>query len=82
MGGAATARFGHLVNPQRVNVLLSRARRLLLIVGDITHFETEVDLTKGPEGAFWPRVCGIVRRSGVVVSSAEIMARAKKAARA
>ena len=76
VGATATSRFGHLVNEQRVNVMLSRARRLLLIIGDIYHFET---LSEGPglSAAFWPRVCETVRRCGHVEKTAHLFARLK-----
>jgi len=36
-------RIGHLASPQRTNVLLSRAKQLLVIVGDFDHFRTTLD---------------------------------------
>lgn len=46
-------RIGHLADEQRMNVLLSRARKLLVLVGDFEHFNVTAD-TK------WPAVCRII----------------------
>jgi len=34
-----TSAIGFLERPERVNVMFSRARRLLIIVGNLAHFE-------------------------------------------
>lgn len=47
---AATARLGHLVSPARVNVLLSRGRQLLILVGSWHHFESS-------QIPFWKDIC-------------------------
>ena len=39
----AAGRLGHLIDPRRVNVMLSRARRLLVLVGNLSHFEQAGD---------------------------------------
>jgi len=44
------ARLGHLASPARVNVMLSRGRQLLLLVGSFLHFENS-----GVE--FWTDIC-------------------------
>ncbi len=49
----ARKRIGHLADQQRMNVLLSRARKLLVLVGDFEHFKLTAD-TK------WPAVCRVV----------------------
>jgi hypothetical protein len=41
--GTSTARFGHLVNPNRLNVGMSRARRLLVMVGDREYLTGDAD---------------------------------------
>lgn len=48
--------LGFLVDPSRVNVMLSRARRLLVIVGSLGHFE------RHGRGSFWEALCAYVRR--------------------
>lgn len=64
-----TALLGHLIDQQRINVLLSRARALLVLVGDLEHFRGAADLalrggdgTAGDaRGAFWRTICEHVR---------------------
>lgn len=52
--------LGHLSQPELVNVLFSRARRLLVVVGNFRHFhESGVD--------FWRSVCETTRQEGSVV---------------
>lgn len=46
-------RIGHLASAQRSNVLLSRGKRLLVIVGDFAHFRDTLDTA-------WPIVCGLI----------------------
>ncbi len=46
-------RLGHLASSQRANVLLSRAKRLLVIVGDFDHFRQTPDTP-------WPTVCNLL----------------------
>jgi hypothetical protein len=55
-------RIGYLASEQRANVLLSRARKLLVIVGDFNHF-------RNTKGSVWPKVCEIVaeQKARVVV---------------
>ncbi|MGH9884650.1 MAG: C-terminal helicase domain-containing protein, partial [bacterium] len=47
--------IGFLRDPSRVNVMFSRARRLLVIVGNLAHFEQH------GRGTFWDGVLGYVR---------------------
>lgn len=47
--------IGFLREPSRVNVMFSRARRLLVIVGSTAHFERHAS------GTFWQTVLGYVR---------------------
>ena len=51
--------IGHLTQPELVNVMLSRARDLLVIVGSFKHFRT----SGSPD---WEKVCLAVERYGVV----------------
>lgn len=53
--------LGHLVSEPLVNVMLSRARGLLVIVGNYTHFAHYGQETK------WRQVCTAVRRFGRVI---------------
>lgn len=57
--------LGHLSQPQLVNVLLSRARGLLVLVGDFQHFARFTETS-------WGQVCLAVREHGVVVSADEL----------
>jgi|GEM_PF-5631849 len=51
-----TKAIGFLVDPSRTNVMFSRARRLLVIVGSLSHFE------RHGKGTFWEPLCAYVRR--------------------
>lgn len=64
------ANIGYLVSPNRVNVLLSRARRLLVVVGRLRHFERQVELNPDrPDIAFWKEIAEEVRRQRAVVDA-------------
>ncbi|MFF4649906.1 AAA domain-containing protein [Streptomyces sp. NPDC001380] len=52
--------LGHLVQPDLVNVMCSRARRLLVMVGDLEHFA-------GSGVDFWAQVCEAFRQYGLVL---------------
>jgi AAA domain len=52
--------IGHLTQPELCNVLLSRARRLLVIVGNLPHFEQSGT-------SFWRDIGTCVREFGVVL---------------
>lgn len=54
-------RLGHLASDERINVMLSRARRLLVCVGNHDHFARSLDTR-------WPEVCRIMRETGVKVT--------------
>lgn len=65
------ANIGYLVSPNRVNVLLSRARQLLVIVGRLSHFEQQV--AHNPDRRdihFWRVIAEEIRRQGAVVPAA------------
>lgn len=61
--GEGTRRnIGHTAQPEVVNVMLSRARQLLVVVGDLAHFEQY-------GGADWGTVIQAFRDSGVIVDA-------------
>jgi hypothetical protein len=61
MRGGARASIGHLSKPEVANVLLSRARRLLVLVGKFDHFASA-------GVPYWDSICATVRELGHVVS--------------
>lgn len=68
------ANIGYLVSPNRTNVLLSRARKLLIIVGRIAHFERQPTLNPDRRDIqFWRSITAEVRRQGAVVSAASAL---------
>ena len=68
------ANIGYLVSPNRTNVLLSRARKLLIIVGRIAHFERQPTLNPDRRDIqFWSSIIAEVRRQGAVVSAASAL---------
>ncbi|HJK93260.1 MAG TPA: AAA domain-containing protein [Polyangiaceae bacterium LLY-WYZ-15_(1-7)] len=69
------ANIGYLVSPNRTNVLLSRARKLLIIVGRLAHFEKQAALNPDRKDIlFWRSIVEEVRRQGAVVSAASAFA--------
>lgn len=65
-GATPQNNLGFLVEPELVNVMLSRARRLLVIVGRFRHFHES-----GIE--FWRVVCESVRHEGLVLPVADVV---------
>ncbi|NVJ14293.1 AAA domain-containing protein [Myxococcus sp. AM010] len=66
--------IGYLVSPNRVNVLLSRARKLLIIVGRLSHFEQQAILNpERKDIQFWSTIITEIRRQGAVVSAAKVL---------
>jgi len=66
--------LGHLMVPERVNVLFSRARSLLILVGDLAHFRRTsalVDETD-PDNNFWREVLTVLDEAGRVVSPPDL----------
>ena len=57
--------IGHLTQPELCNVMLSRARRLLVIVGDLRHFEQNAT-------GFWRDIGRCVREFGIVVPAEQV----------
>lgn len=60
--------IGYLVSPERINVLFSRARKLLVVVGRLSHFAKQVDIA--PALGFWADIIDEVRKQDAVVSAA------------
>ncbi|GLZ12616.1 hypothetical protein Acsp04_28510 [Actinomadura sp. NBRC 104425] len=67
-GTAAAAGYGHLARPDLINVMFSRARKLLVIVGNFAHFQRYRD----DDGDFWQLVCRGVQQYGTVMNAAEV----------
>lgn len=67
-GGVAES-YGHLGRRDLVNVMFSRARKLLVIVGDYRHFAQYED----GRGDFWRQVCQAVDHYGHIYNAAEVL---------
>lgn len=74
-GKALTSRLGHLVSEQRINVMLSRAKRLLVIVGDMEHFDHVPEQHETSVRPFWPLICNAVRKGGSKVTTEQLFNR-------
>jgi hypothetical protein len=66
VGDSVEGRLGHLADEQRANVMLSRAKRLCVIVGSYRHFA-------GSGSDFWSTVCERVRSQELVFSCEEVL---------
>jgi serine/threonine protein kinase len=64
-GKEARHRIGFLTEEQRINVLFSRARYHLIIIGSFDHF-------KKTPGTFWPEVCDLVTKYGKRLNAEEL----------
>lgn len=62
------ANIGHVIDSGRANVLLSRARSLLIMVGDLDLFENYADKE-------WKEVVQTIREQGNVVTLSEVVSR-------
>lgn len=67
--GSVAESYGHLGRRDLVNVMFSRARKLLVIVGDYQHFARYRD----GHGDFWQQVCQAVDHYGHIYDSTEVM---------
>ncbi|MBK9371624.1 MAG: hypothetical protein IPN01_35955 [Deltaproteobacteria bacterium] len=69
------ANVGYLVSANRVNVMFSRARSLLVIVGHFAHFAALYDRFKEsrPDIVFWSKICEEVTRQGARVSAKDTL---------
>jgi len=76
--GKATQRYGFLVQEERANVMMSRGRELLVILGDFDFFAdaVRVEQKNNPEYAmdlgFWSRLCERISRTGRVINWDEL----------
>ncbi|HXQ72033.1 MAG TPA: AAA domain-containing protein [Pyrinomonadaceae bacterium] len=81
-GETETERIGYLATDSIINVLLSRARRLLIIIG---HFETffesrgfetsgssEETVSNRPKDRFWSQICSTVLRKRCIVKATTV----------
>ena len=57
--------IGYLVQPELVNVMLSRARDVLILVGDLHHFATCGD-------PYWAWICAEASKHGCVIAAHEV----------
>jgi superfamily I DNA and/or RNA helicase len=63
--------IGFLAELQRMNVLFSRARSLLVVVGNLTYFEKAGALADSYDrGGFWPHLAQKIRSGGASLVSA------------
>jgi hypothetical protein len=70
------ANIGHLVSPNRVNVLLSRARTLLVVVGRFEHFVQQPRCAPDrADIAFWRSVTDTFREQDGVIDAATVLGR-------
>ncbi|MCP4383860.1 MAG: hypothetical protein GY798_21050 [Hyphomicrobiales bacterium] len=60
-GTTVSKNLGHVADPDVVNVMLSRARTLLVLVGNLKHFEQAGDPT-------WTLITELIRSQGHVIS--------------
>jgi superfamily I DNA and/or RNA helicase len=67
--GSAAESFGHLSRQDLINVLFSRARQLLVIVGEYAHY---AGFENGGD-TFWQSVCQAVDHYGVVLNAADVL---------
>lgn len=58
--------IGHLTQPELANVMLSRARRLLVLVGSYPHFER-------CGVPFWQAICWSVAKNGLVLPAGDVV---------
>jgi hypothetical protein len=73
LGTGVYAKLGHVADPTLINVLFSRPRLLLIVVGNLTFFETCAG--QYPEAAFWSDVCRAVRKNAQIVPTEDLFRR-------
>ncbi|MBQ0985565.1 hypothetical protein KBZ10_13790 [Streptomyces sp. F63] len=67
--GSAAESFGHLSRRDLINVLFSRARQLLVVVGEYAHY---AGFENGGD-TFWQTVCQAVDHYGAVLNAADVL---------
>lgn len=75
--GVPWSSLGHLTQPNLINVMMSRARKLLVIIGNFAHFEAvdqeyrdSDDQTDAP---FWGHLCRAVQLYGSVLPAQSVV---------
>ena len=63
-GSSEISSIGHLASRPRINVLMSRARELLIVVGRLSLYEHHA-------GETWEEIVGYFRRSGTIVDGSQ-----------
>lgn len=72
-GSSVYGKLGHVADPALVNVLISRARLLLVLIGRLTFFEDCAQTY--PDARFWGDVCAAVRRNARIISVEDLYAK-------
>jgi hypothetical protein len=75
---SAARRLGFMAEPERINVMFSRARELLIIIGDFSFFADaeRVEKRNNPNAprdlSFWTRLCRRIAETGQVIGVNEL----------
>jgi superfamily I DNA and/or RNA helicase len=73
--GAPWSSLGHLTQRSLINVMMSRARKLLVIIGNFAHFanvdQEYRELGDLDDGPFWGHLCTAVQLYGTVLPAQE-----------
>jgi superfamily I DNA and/or RNA helicase len=67
--GPAHAGVGHLSEPELANVLFSRARKLLIVVGNFAHFRDYA----AESYPFWRSICETWEQVGTVLPAETVL---------
>jgi len=76
--GSAIERYGFMVQPERVNVMFSRAREFLIVLGDFEFFADAARIEKRVNSAtnfdllFWERLCGRILETGRLIKHEQL----------
>jgi superfamily I DNA and/or RNA helicase len=76
--GKATERYGFLVQEERANVMMSRARELLVILGDFEFYANaeRIERKNNPHSfmdlSFWTRLCERIERTGRIIDYSDL----------